>query len=75
MDRTIEVFRLQSTTYELVGTWGGEDEGPFALEPFLPDLALIDSEPESSSSLYVLLNNLPHTSDGTRGGSGEAGGL
>ena len=32
-DRTIEVLRLRDASYELVGTWGG-DEGPFALEPF-----------------------------------------
>ena len=32
-DRIIEVFRRGTSTYELVGTWGG-DEGPFALEPF-----------------------------------------
>ncbi len=31
--RTIEVFRLRGSTYELVGTWGGDD-GPFAIEPF-----------------------------------------
>ena len=34
VDRIIEVFRLLATTYELVGTWGGDDAGPFALEPF-----------------------------------------
>jgi len=32
-DRTIEVLRRREASYELVGTWGG-DEGPFALEPF-----------------------------------------
>lgn len=32
-DRFIEVFRRNTTAYELVGTWGG-DQGPFALEPF-----------------------------------------
>ena len=32
-DRTIEVLRLREQTYELVGTWGG-DEGPFVLPPF-----------------------------------------
>ena len=31
--RTIEVLRLRDSTYELVGTWGG-DEAPFAIEPF-----------------------------------------
>lgn len=31
--RTIEVLRLRGATYELLGTWGG-DEGPFVLEPF-----------------------------------------
>lgn len=34
IDRSIEVFRLLTTTYELVGTWGGDDDGPFVLEPF-----------------------------------------
>lgn len=32
-DRTVEVFRLGPSGYELRGTWGG-DEGPFAIEPF-----------------------------------------
>jgi Uma2 family endonuclease len=32
-DRTIEVLRRRESSYELLGTWGG-DEGPFALEPF-----------------------------------------
>jgi Uma2 family endonuclease len=32
-DRTIEVLRRREMTYELVGTWGG-DEGPFTLPPF-----------------------------------------
>jgi hypothetical protein len=32
-DRTIEVLRRRESSYELFGTWGG-DEGPFALEPF-----------------------------------------
>jgi Uma2 family endonuclease len=32
-DRTIEVQRLGTTRYEVVGTWAGDD-GPFALEPF-----------------------------------------
>jgi Uma2 family endonuclease len=34
VERSIEVLRLLSTTYEIVGVWGGEDEGPFTLEPF-----------------------------------------
>ena len=32
-DRTIEVLRLGPNRYVLAGTWG-DDEGPFALEPF-----------------------------------------
>lgn len=32
-DRTIEVLRLRDGSYQLVGSWGG-DEGPFSLEPF-----------------------------------------
>jgi Uma2 family endonuclease len=32
-DRTIEVQRLGTTRYEVVGTWAGDD-GPFTLEPF-----------------------------------------
>jgi Uma2 family endonuclease len=32
-EQSVEVLRLARTTYELVGTWGGEDE-PFAVPPF-----------------------------------------
>lgn len=43
-DRTIEVQRLGTTLYEVVGTWAGDD-GPFTLEPF-------DSVPLPSAAFW-----------------------